>query len=511
MRSRLLASAVLVLAVFIGGDAWAQVGPTIEDQCVQGGGSGQMCRGPEHLAILAAYECRVAGGGDECTVIDGRTQDPDAVVAASASWTATSLAFQRSLDDDLPLQEELWAHTHNSYNADEYRDQTLYGTDPNQTYTIPHQLDMGIRAVEIDLHWAPSIANPGGKAVIVCHGNQDIPPRDELPSGELVPPVHVGCLPTDPTFAGERSTEIADWLEGHPDEVVMLYLENQLQDSNVAVPEAHDDAAATIAAALGQYIYRPATSACSPAPLGTLSRADILAAGKQLIVVGNCQPGGPSAWNSWVFSREPLWEEGGLAYGDDFNCATDRSLVDYETHWVRHWGDQTGLSDGVGGGGDVTVTDARNMVRCGVNMIGFDLLEPHDPRLDALVWSWAPNHPANASEGYCIVHGSDARFRSDDCTVKTTTVLVGRKGHKKRKVIETYKSLPYACFDGENWHVTSTSGRWSDGDVQCAAEQLGAFAIPRNGWQNEQLRLAKGAVPEVWLNSAFHTGSGWSS
>ncbi len=505
IRSSFIA-VVAALSVLVGGVASAQIGPSIRDACLDGGGPGPLCRGPQHFATLGGYECRTLGGGDACEELDGRTYNPEMAVATGDSWIGRSLAYQRHLDSNLPLQEELWAHTHNSFNADGYGDQTFYGTDPNQTYKISDQLNMGIRAVEIDLHWAPSTS--GGNAVLVCHGDQGI-----------VPGMHFGCLPTDPTFE-ERVPEIATWLETHPDEVVMLYLEDQLQTEDGDDPTAHEAAAATIESALGDYIYRPATNACEDAPLGTLSRADILASGKQLIVVGpdRCKNAAPSTWFSWVFARGALWKESGLDYGDDFTperCAADRASANYATNWIRHWGDQTGLSDGagaagVGGGGDVTVADATNMVRCGVNMIGFDLLEPFDARLAAIVWSWATNQPATYRVGYCAVSGADARFRSEDCAVHTTVTYVGKGKHRRKKIIETYTKHRYACFDGAAWHVTSKSERFSSGDDACAAEQLGSFEVPRNGWQNEQLRAAKGDITDIWVNSAFNAATGWN-
>jgi hypothetical protein len=116
------------------------------------------------------------------------------------------------------------------------------------------------------------------------------------------------------------------------------------------------------------------------------------------------------------------------------------------------------------------------MVRCGVQMPGFDQLYPTDPRLAALVWSWAPDEPSTTRPA-CATQSADSRFRADAC---------GRVH-------------PAACVlpDG-TWHVTPTAVKWAQGRTACG--QLGArFAVPVNGWQNQQLRIAAGSAT-VWLD-----------
>jgi hypothetical protein len=225
-------------------------------------------------------------------------------------------------------------------------------------------------------------------------------------------------------------------------------------------------------------------------PMDT-SRSEIRAAGARVILAGNC---GPGAWGAWVHQRGPRWKEGGLDYGDDFTperCAAERAALDYPNNWIRHWGDETGLSAAADAGGDVTVSDARNMVRCGVNMPGFDNLVPFDERLEQYAWSWAPDEPATNSDGACATHGPDGRFRAADCAGAT--------------------AQPFACFDGASWHVTTGADTWANGDETCAAEGLGAFAVPWSGYENERLKTARPpGVIEVWVN--YHASNGaWVS
>src|SRR5581483_5712787 len=124
------------------------------------------------------------------------------------------------------------------------------------------------------------------------------------------------------------------------------------------------------------------------------------------------------------------------------------------------------------------VEDARNMTRCGVNMIGLDQLRPFDPRLTAQVWSWAPTEP---SKGQCAYQGTDGFFRSGNCSTPRR----------------------YACLSGSTWVVTGSAGPWWMGRKACPA-----FDVPHNAWQNEQLRIAKRGG-EVWVNYADR-GHGWT-
>ncbi|HYZ92873.1 MAG TPA: phosphatidylinositol-specific phospholipase C domain-containing protein [Actinomycetota bacterium] len=469
MRARTVLLAFLAVSALVA-PARAQDLTDLADACHDAGGDARQCRGLEHFFHTLGVICRDAASNDPgCASVDGTTISPERVTAHERSWLARALGMQRTLDDDVPLQEELWTHTHNSYNADVYPP-TFYGTDRNQIYSITDQLRMGIRAIEIDLHWAHSAAagtpETQGKAVVVCHGTQVPTP---------ITTVHVGCSVNDPSL-DERLREIKDWLARNRDQVVLLYLENQLENN----PAAHALATKSIQKVLGSQVYKP-SKRCAPLPYST-SRRRIRDTGARVIITGNC---GPGAWGEWVHVRgtpeevpknAAQWRESGLDHGNDypaFPCTQRRKEENYAKNWIRHWGDETGLSNGAGGGGDVTPADARNMVRCGVNMIGLDNLVPFDERLAQLVWSWAPNEPRS---GTCAYQGKDGRFRSDGC------------GKHRR----------FACFDGQSWTVTAGAGPWQAGRGACRGA-ASAFAVPRTGYTNELLKGAKPSGAEVWL------------
>lgn len=424
-----------------------------------------MCRGVYQLLRVPGGACRDAAANDPaCATLDGITIDEALVEAHEHSWLARALELQRGLDDDIPLQDELWTHTHNSFNADAYALQAAGGLDRNHIYSIRDQLRMGIRAIELDLHWAPHAASGFQNAVQVCHG-QVVAIADGLSH-------HAGCELGSPLLV-EHLAEIAAWLDDDPDEVLMLYLQNELEGD----PVAHEQAAAVIDAVLGDRVYRPSTD-CEALPMDTSRRA-IRDSGARVLITGNC---GPGSWGAFVHERGPRWKESGLGYGDDFPaypCTARRASQDYAHNWIRHWGDETGLSATAGSGGDVTPTDALNMTRCGVNMIGWDNLVPFDQRLSNVVWSWRTDEPATSADGACATHGADGRFGAADCAAATPR--------------------PFACHDGSQWRITLSSGPWSDGEAACTAEGLGSFSVPWNGYENERLKDAKSG-PDVWLD-----------
>src|SRR5690606_37279069 len=81
---------------------------------------------------------------------------------------------QRNLDLGEPLGRNNIQKTHNSFNSSAYASLGSYH-DPNQQYSLVDQLDMGIRALELDVHYTmtPSF----GKELLLCHGQAN----------------HVGC------------------------------------------------------------------------------------------------------------------------------------------------------------------------------------------------------------------------------------------------------------------------------------------------------------------------------
>ncbi|MEX2557905.1 MAG: hypothetical protein WEB06_20025 [Actinomycetota bacterium] len=468
-RIRIVVSVLLLIAATFGGaradDPSFQ---TLAEQCRANGGSERTCKSLEALGSLVAHVCRYANAPAEaCAFFKGKVISSELVDAYESTWVHRALTLQRALGSSLPLGEALFPSTHNSFNSASYPP-TLSGFDANQQYTMTDQLRMDMRGLEIDVHWFPSLTaapGEGGRAPLMCHATGP----------------HIGC--TIERHLRDGLTELRAWLDANPTEVLILYIEDHLDDET-----GHARAAATIEEELGtgsprDLVLRPSGPCDEGLPLD-VSAADILAAGKQVVIASAC--GGGAAWSGLVHSQDDFWVEGGA---DDFdaNPPCGFSAEEYATSWTRYFEDSTWLSTMVDGSASpLTSTHFAAMVACGVNMPSFDQLAPDDVRLEAVVWSWSPDEPSTNAAGNCALHRGDGRFAADSCAAAHRAACV------------------YA--DG-TWALSSTASPWAT--ASCPAEAT--FSVPRNGPQNLALKTAKSAagVSDVWLAYSA-TGSGWA-
>ncbi len=296
-------------------------------------------------------------------------------------------------------------------------------------------------------------------------------------------PVHIGCSidrPLGPALAEVRQFLLAP---GNEREVVLLYVQNEMDGSKAA----HASAVRTIDRELGALVVRPtgaAAGTCLDLPVER-SRAELRETGGRVVLVGNC---GPGAWSSWVFQRGPGWDERAntAGYPDLPACEADRVARGYDQHLIRVTEDSTWLSAVAATPAPITAGEVRAMVRCGVELIGLDRIAPSDPRLAALVWSWAPGEPSTL--GACALWGTDARFRAEDCAA----------------VHRVACRLPSGA-----WLIPTRAVPWGDAASVCTA--AGArFDVPRSGWDDEQLRRAAGSgAGELWLALATTGPDDW--
>ncbi len=460
------------------------------------------CRSMQAAQWMAAAQCRTPertlGRKDRCGLVDGRRVDEQQVAAYEQSWVHQALSLQRGLGAGAPLFEEQLPSSHNSFNSSAYDVPTdgsapsyyptLTNQDPNQVYSLTDQLRMDIRQIELDLHWVPSpygTAETHGYWPTLCHGDAEEAPG----TGDYV---HIGCSDDRPMQDG--LSEIRRWLTANPNQLLVVYFENQLFPGGpvASQQQAHDTAAEIIQQQFGSLVYQPPSSlsagTCAPAPWN-LSSSQIMSTGARLLLVGNC---GPGAWNQWVFTRGAWDESGDPTNYSAAQCSEDQRTREQDTSFRRYFEERTWetavTSDApgplAGGSAIVTPKTAAAMTRCGVNIIGLDQLQPFDGRLAAQVWSWAPNEPSAA--GACAVQGGDTRFHTAPCD-------------------DTHA---FACVDGHgDWHVSSSTGAFTGGAAACSAQGW-TYAVPANGYRNAQLASAKAAagISTVWLNYSSTTG-----
>ncbi|MEY2420446.1 MAG: hypothetical protein QOI95_513 [Acidimicrobiaceae bacterium] len=405
-----------------------------------------------------------------------RAQTEAAVAAQESGWLGHALELQHRLGDALPLRDAMWVGTHNSFNTVANNPPSLSNNDSNQHVSLVDQLRLGVRGIEIDIHWMPSVWANGANAVVVCHGR----PESQL---------NAGC--TDERLLPAELEPIGDWLRqpAHRSDVVLVYVEDDLESA-----AGFEAAANAIDDTIGDLVYKPpAGSGCPLLPLA-LHRADVLAAGKQVVVMSGCGPAGTAAWQSTVFDDSLRSEEGNPDFAGYPACTTPSvATADYGTKLVRFFEDSTFLSTAVAQGDPghrMTVDGVRDMVRCGVNLFGLDQVDPSDPRLEAMVWSWAANEPSTSGRGTCAFSGADGRFHVGGC-----------KGAR----------MQFACVDRSTgqWFVTQRSGTPHDGFRACHQEHPGSvFAVPGSGNHAQRLVEAKAAAgaTNVWMAYAAIDG-----
>jgi hypothetical protein len=465
MRRVLAAAAAALAMVAIAAPSGASA-TTVDDFCSQLSPSGAPCIGAGKLAERLAAECRRVGRpADDCQMPLGHGVGSQIVERYRASWLHRVAAFQYRLANGEPFGDAPWLGTHNSFNSVS-DPPTLSKTDSNQQLTLTQQLDSDMRALELDVHWVPSLDAAGKKAVVVCHGRGP----DEQ---------HLGC--TNERRFGVELKQIAGWLAQHRGQVLLLYLEDELGD-----PAGYVETVATLESVLGPRIYHPSSAditgkGCADLPLGA-SRNTARAAGAQVVLVGNCRSG----WSSEVFGWDDVHVESGSTsrYRDYPACDASYGRDVYDAKLVRYYEDSTFVSAAI----DPTATPAQAaaemlkpskvaaMTRCGVNLFGFDQLLPDDGRIEASIWSWAAGEPDRA-EGHCAIQRSDSRWATRPCSAKRRA----------------------ACLVDGNWHVTGKSYTHASARAECR-RRGGALGLPRTGYENATLRrAAPGDAHDVWI------------
>ncbi len=415
------------------------------------------------------------------------------------SWVAHALALQRDIDVNAPLSQATFIGTHNSENAISYQIPFLRYVDPNQILSIHDQLEMGVRSIEYDVHWYTD--SHFKKEILLCHA---------LPN-------HVGCSMFDrPVIEG--LSELRDWLQKNPGEVVVLYF-----DRGVALDGHEPRLTSYLQTYLGSYIYKPAalrkTLGVAPACLSvpaTLRKADVLKAGKQLIIVTkDCDGPNPRYaeqdtyrldWNDYVFAgvgnvpSHPFTIMDSTI-GDDFtaypDCSKSTVFVDDPKHtsvW-RIFEDRTLLAKVIGHPRKILVDEVHTMVNCGINWQTFDMLSANDDRLAAAIWSWAPNYPL-AGNGDCALYKDGGAIENARCEMN---------------------AAGFACQDEVSGEFKAVlgAGQWSEGEGVCqrVAGPGWHFKTPINGNQMYLLKqsVSTAQLPAIWLNYHRDASGKWQA
>ncbi len=471
----------------------------------------------------------IAAGGT-CVNASGAharyTPEMDTYQSSWAYWAADNQ--RRELAANEPLNWVMSINSHNSYNnrADGY-------FAANQQYSITDQLRGGARIVDLDLVWQ-------NNEVRLCHGG---PPG----SGEE------GICSDFDRYYSSAMKEIGAWLDAHPDQVIIVRLEDRFgidddvtyrdDDGNLHVTDGTKGNARVnnpIALYLDRFKQQAGTHRVYPAsgrsvpPDGIWpSQRELLDEGYQVIVTSGNPRGGQFIWSGDTLGLESQHVDYSACNGTrTVKDAGGNEVTETDDLWTpqQGWwtavGEDRTLFDGIGAYiGLLNGDRVRSLAQCNTTQISLDMLnasqntemttclaglareglnacENPDKRVENTIWSWREGDRGNNGD-YAVFHASDQRW---------TSAAGSELHHFACGLPRSGDPSDWPDPKGSDWKVTDVVGPWSEGGEACTAEfGLGyVFGVPVNGYANGRLssELTSASLrqsfdktdADVWLN-----------
>jgi len=243
---------------------------------------------------------------------------------------------------DLPLNLVLFPGTHNSMSSALYPGWLF----AEHALTVEGQLDLGVRALLLDTHYGvPSASKvPGSETQLVLtdRASELQDPRQERADPAVAARAdqlaartpkaaatsrgiylcHARCE-LGATRFGDTLTNIKSWVDSHPDEVILIDLED------------HTDPVETANAIAVSGLADRAYTRQKDKPLPTLG--DMIRARKNVVIVAEVGGSGTPPWYhkayDWLFQETPY----SFDTVDQFNCAPNRGPSNAPMLLVNHW------------------------------------------------------------------------------------------------------------------------------------------------------------------------------
>jgi hypothetical protein len=411
------------------------------------------------------------------------------------------------------------------------------------------QLDIGSRMLALDAHWvgAAGVAQNAR----LCHTFGEGPIAETLcatPSvdsdGEAYPAMR---------YFANGIKEIRNWLDGHPDAIVIVNLENY-----VGYTDQRQGEAPYISDPLIEYLDSPGRRwILNRTPEGSTvdewdptrpfpSRAEMLAMGKRVVMIFSGKPAQnpppeppdyvgfserkivSGVFDIWTrnhqnfeqcqddypvinpITGEPTTGRGGPALASDGQFTVlveDRTLQGGFLELIKN---SFGLLPDPFG--VLSVDDMRQAAGCNYTIIATDFLGSQIPsgrlqdipdfsRHEALVWSWKPGDRGQI--GNCaMIEASSGRWVSSDCSQPRHYVCAPPRSESGTTDRSRWKMLEH------RWKITQATGPWEGGPDACAAEfpfdpvedTAYVFSVPVNGYQNSRLMETNVGNSDLWMN-----------
>lgn len=389
-----------------------------------------------------------------------------AMAETTEEWGHRVLNLQANLDLTVPLAQSMWVGTHNSF-ANPQND-SLW--DYNQPYSLDNQLSKGVRELVFDVHWYNS-------QMVVCHNNSN-----------------EACL--DGTTGNRKLTnsldDIKQWLnkDENRNQVIMLKIEmTDAARRNINKIESK------IEGSMGSYVYGPnvesthgdlnSSTGCTALPSSTLTKKDVLDAGKNVIIYNTHGCISDGGFNDLSFYGDNNLDNENAVYKleawSDSKSATVMSRVkDAMTRDKSYMTTATNVK--------MQPNNVEDWMRAGLNIFELYGFDANDSRwnkdgeqtiqAEHMVWSWNNKEPNDYGSG-------------EDCAMITS--------NGKMNDWVCSNQIAYACYTATTgWTKTVATGKWSDGAAACSNEGS-VFSVPTNLVELDKLNTVRGS-DYVWVN-----------
>eukprot|EP00644_Phytophthora_capsici_P009427 jgi/Phyca11/15416/fgenesh1_pg.PHYCAscaffold_13_\ len=420
---------------------------------ISGCSFGSTCTAP---SFTIASSSSGAGSSSSSAVASSKTLSPENVTCTQVCeagtaliepWVARAITYQRNLSFAESLCYAEIPATHNSVitqargygNRDQLFNAKLnasnadsYMRTSNQFLSLTDQLDLGVRFLELDVHYfASSLRNAhcsdfgiafvddAASALVTSLGSVlDASGEDSTVQwgSELV-----GCLPSisgiradEQRLHNDSLAEIATWLSDHPEELIVIYTEIGEELSTYSQIDALLE---LYTRTFGDVLFSPSNFDDAGGDWNGFTLQELISQGKQVILVAT-----PEANDQMFYMRELCagWADvpsistgsAGTFFGETMNAGTVvrafKSVLHYATLTEAALGGGSVELDTASEPGHVNASTLPVFVDAGVNVLAPDGLD--GAIMAAMVWSWAENEPDVATATAVQLSAADGRW-----------------------------------------------------------------------------------------------------
>eukprot|EP01084_Bolivina_argentea_P139117 244765_1 len=419
-------------------------------------------------------KCYCAKSG--CAPTPKPTQKPTSYESILITWASNTLSLQHQIDNDLPLSQTTWIGTHNSFSNN--KDGSYTSVQLNQPDSLQKQLQRGARQVGFDVYIYKYITINGlstKSKLVVCHQvSNDACMAESYLSGAEGLKQHIKTV-RDFFANGAHANEVV---------IIRLYLDRQVYNNKPGLLDQLFEDVFGSSNPSHVYLSDTVSSTCRKLPI-TLTKNDVLSAGKNIVIVIAKSKQCDSKYSKWVFD----WESNDIvkikSVGELSGTETEQN------RFTRIFDDSTKFDPDLERDINPNKNNIMSYFEAGLNnaeLYGFNA-NPDNWGTNVVhnyhcVWSWAEHYPISGPQ--CVLYdiNNQHRFTQSDCN--------------------HYNKV--CCFDHDTntWSITSDSYQWSDSLNACST-----FDVPKNAYQ---MKLLKTTVSQsCWVKYKWVDGIGWTT